>query len=72
MTISVPTTAFDNNQRLTISGDRQYNSVNQFSRPNMDKLNLKIQNSLLGNGLFGGYSDTTNVLASTSINLMPD
>ena len=44
MTISVPTTSFDNNQRLTITGDRQYNSVNQFSRPNMDKLNLKIQN----------------------------
>jgi hypothetical protein len=34
MMVSIPTTAFDNNQILKITGDRQYSSANQYSRPN--------------------------------------
>ena len=70
MSFSVPTTVFDNNQRLTISGERLYDSINQFSWPNRDKLILKVQNSTQGGGLFG--YDSNVLLASTSINLMPD
>jgi len=36
MTVSVPTNAFENNQKLTITGDRQYSSNNQFARPYND------------------------------------
>ena len=45
MTVTVPISAFDNSQKLTISGDRLYGTLGEDSRANYDVLNLKVQNS---------------------------
>jgi hypothetical protein len=56
MTFTVPISAFDNSQKLTISGDRLYGTLGQDSRPNYDVLTLKVQNSSMGVGSLGGFS----------------